>query len=190
MSGVWPLPFAVPDEVADKAKAVSLVIFDVDGVLTDGSLTYGPSGEEYKTFHVRDGQGIKSLLGCGLEVALISARASPALTARAEELGIRHLEAGVADKRRAFDSLALRCGLERGRCCYVGDDLVDIPVMLQCGLGVAVADAHHAVRHVADWVTPSAGGLGAAREVCDVILYAQSRFDDIMDQHMKFSTPS
>lgn len=188
MSRVWPLPFAIPDEVADKAQAVSLVIFDVDGVLTDGSVTCGPGGEEYKTFHVRDGQGIKLLQETGIEVAVISARSSPALTARAAELGIRHLETGAADKLRSFHALLDRCGLEAARCCYVGDDLVDIPVMLQCGLGIAVADAHHAVRRVAHWVTPSRGGRGAAREVCDTVLYAQRKFDDIMDRHMKFST--
>lgn len=188
MSGIWPLPFAIPDDVADKAKAISLVIFDVDGVLTDGSLVYGPDGEKYKRFHVRDGQGIRLLRESGLEVAVISARSSPALTTRAGELGIRHLETGVEDKLEAFRSLAGRCGLDQARCCYVGDDLVDIPVILQCGLGIAVADAHHAVRHVAHWVTPSAGGCGAAREVCDAVLYAQRKFDDIMDRHMKFST--
>lgn len=185
MSRVWPLPFSIPDDVVRKAKDVRLIVLDVDGVLTDGSLTYGPDGSEYKTFHTRDGQGIKSLMDGGLDTALISARGSPALNARAGELGIRHVETGVSDKPLAFESLAKRCGVSDDQCCYVGDDLVDIPVMIRCGLGIAVADAHHTVRHVADWVTPSGGGRGAVREVCDTVLYAQQKFDDMMDWHLK-----
>lgn len=182
MSRVWPLPFSVPDDVLDKASAVRLVIFDVDGVLTDGSVTYGPDGGEYQTFNIRDGQGIKSLLDCDIEVGIISARSSRALTTRARELGINHVETGVSDKVRAFQALVKKCAMETTECCFVGDDLVDIPVMLQCGLGVAVADAHHSVRHVAQWVTPSAGGRGAAREVSDAVLYAQEKIDAIMDR--------
>lgn len=190
MSRVWPLPFSIPRDVLDRAGAVKLAIFDVDGVLTDGSVTYGARGEEYKTFHVRDGQGIRSLMDCGIDAALVSARSSPALETRARELGIRDLASGETDKLRAFESLLAKHGLTGEQCCYVGDDLVDIPVMLQCGLAVAVADAHHAARHLARWVTPSNGGRGAVREVCDVILYAQQKFDDIMDGRMKFpATP-
>lgn len=187
MSRVWPLPFPVPDDVLEQARAVELVIFDVDGVLTDGSLTLGPDGGEYKTFHIRDGQGIKSLLDGGVEAAILSARSSRALTTRARELGIRHVEAGATDKVQGFRAIVERCALDEERCCYVGDDLADIPVMLRCGLGVAVADAHHSVRHVARWVTPSGGGQGAAREVCDAVLYAQEKIDDIMDRFTTFT---
>lgn len=186
MSRVWPLPFPVPDDVIDKASAVRLVMFDVDGVLTDGSVTYGPNGEEYKTFNIRDGQGIKSLLDSDIEVAILSARDAPALMTRAGELGIRHVRTGEPDKDRVLHSLLEECSLKEDQCCSVGDDLVDISVMLQCLLGIAVADAHHTVRHIAQWVTPSQGGRGAAREVCDVILYAQQKFDAIMDTHMRF----
>lgn len=187
MSRVWPLPFSLPADVIEKAGAVKLVMFDVDGVLTDGSVTIGPDGGEYKTFHIRDGQGIKSLLDCGVEVAIISGRSARALTTRAQELGIHHVEAGVSDKARAFRSLVRKSALDEAQCCFVGDDLLDIPVMLQCKLGVAVADAHHTVRHVADWVTPSAGGRGAARDVCDAVLYAQEKFDAIMERFTTFS---
>lgn len=187
MSRVWPLPFSISDDVLERARAVQLVIFDVDGVLTDGSVTYGPDGGEYKTFHIRDGQGIRSLLDRDVEAAVLSARSAPALTARARELGIRHVETGSGDKVRTFRGLLEKCGLAADQCCFVGDDLVDIPVMLQCGLGVAVADAHFTVRHVAQWVTPSGGGRGAAREVCDAVLYAQQKFDDIMDRYMRLS---
>lgn len=187
MSRIWPLPFAIPDDVIDKAKGVKLVVFDVDGVLTDGSVTYGPHGEEYKTFNIRDGQGVKSLMDFGIDTAIVSARSSPALSTRAAELGIRYVETGVPDKLRAFQSLVEHCALNEDQCCYVGDDLVDIPVMLRCGLGVAVADAHHTVRHVAQWVTPSGGGRGAVRELCDAVLYAQQKLDDMMDRHVTFS---
>jgi len=184
MSRAWPLPFAVPDDIMTKAATVKLAIFDVDGVLTDGSVTYGPTGEEYKTFHIRDGQGIKLLSDNDIDVAVISARACPALTARTTELGIRYVETGARDKLGAFRSLLAGLKASADQCCYLGDDLVDIPVMLQCGLGVAVADAHHTVRHIAHWTTPSSGGQGAARELCDTLLYAQRKFDAIMDERM------
>lgn len=185
MSQIWPLPFAIPDDVMDKARDVGLLLLDVDGVLTDGSVTYGPDGGEYKTFSTRDGQGIKALKDGGVDTALISARSSQALNARIFELGIRNAKTGVSDKLKAFDEVLSQCGVTPDQCCYVGDDLVDIPVMLRCGLGIAVADAHYTVRHVAQWVTPSGGGHGAVREVCDAVLYAQGKFDDMMDRHMK-----
>jgi len=188
MSQIWPLPYTVPEGVADALRGIRMVVFDVDGVLTDGSLTLGPDGGEYKTFHVRDGQGIKSLFESELRVALLSSRSSRALTTRARELGIDNVESGVADKGQAFASLVQKCALDEAQCCYVGDDLVDIPVMLRCGLGVAVADAHHAVRHVAHWVTPSGGGKGAAREVCDAVLHAQGRYDAVMDGYTTLTT--
>jgi len=187
MSRVWTLPFSVPEEVLDRAGAVKLVVFDVDGVLTDGSVTYGPEGGEYQTFHIRDGQGIKLLQEFGVRAAIISGRSSRALTTRARELGIEHVEAGVLDKTGAFQGIVEKCALDESQCCFVGDDLVDIPVMLRCGLSVAVADAHHTVRGVAHWVTPSTGGRGAARELCDTILYAQENFDAIMDRFTTFS---
>lgn len=190
MSRVWPLPFTVPGDIIHKAAAVRLAVFDVDGVLTDGSVTYGPDGDEYKTFHIHDGQGIRLLSDHGIEAAVISARASPALTARATELGIRHVETGIQDKLDAFLALLARLGVDAAQSCYLGDDLVDIPVMLRCGLGVAVADAHYTVRHIARWTTPSPGGRGAARDLCDTLLYAQHKFDAIMDGHMKLSATS
>jgi len=187
MSRVWSPPWPLPEDVVTRAAAVRMLIFDVDGVLTDGSVTYGAGGEEYKTFHIRDGQGIKCLLEAGLDAALVSARSSAALSARAAELGVPHVETGVADKPAAFRDLIRRCGLSAAQCGYVGDDLVDIPVMLRCGFAVAVADAHFTVRSVAHWVTPSPGGRGAAREACDAVLYAQQKFDAIIDRHMTLS---
>ena len=187
MSRVWPLPYPVPDDVVARAASIRLAAFDVDGVLTDGSVTYGPRGEDYKTFNIKDGQGLESLLDCGIEVAIISSRSSPGVSCRAGELGIRHVQTGVPNKLRALESLLATCALDADQCCYVGDDLVDVSVMLRCALGIAVSDAHHAVRHIASWVTPSGGGRGAVREVCDVILYAQQKFDDIMDRQMTLS---
>lgn len=190
MSRVWPLPFAVPVEIIDKAATVRLAVFDVDGVLTDGSVTYGPDGGEYKTFHIHDGQGIRLLADHGIATAVISARSCPALTTRTTELGIQHVETGIKNKVEAFNALLERLEIDAQHSCYLGDDLVDMPVMLQCGLGVAVANAHFTVRHVARWTTPSPGGRGAARELCDTLLYAQHKFDAIMDGHMKLSRTS
>ena len=184
MTQVWPLPFSVNDEIVKKAGAVKMVIFDVDGILTEGVLTYGPEGGEYKSFNVRDGHGMKLLMDNGVEVAVLSARSSRALTTRIRELGIRHAETGATDKQRGFESILKRCALDEDQCCYVGDDLPDIPIMNRCGLAITVADAHHTVRHIAEWVTPSPGGRGAAREVCDLVLYSQGKFDDIMDRSM------
>lgn len=188
MSRVWSLPFAVPDEVLERAARLRLLAFDVDGVLTDGAIGYGPDGGEYKSFSARDGQGIRLLAEAGIQTAIISARSSRALSIRARELGIDHVETGVRDKTLAFQDLIRRSARDARQCGYVGDDLLDIPVMLRCGLGIAVADAHYAARHVAHWVTPSAGGRGAVREVCDTVLYAQDRFDAIMDRFMSLST--
>jgi 3-deoxy-D-manno-octulosonate 8-phosphate phosphatase (KDO 8-P phosphatase) len=185
MSQVWPLPFSVPDDVVEKAREIKLLVLDVDGVLTDGTLTYGPEGGDYKTFNTRDGQGIKSLSECGVDTAVISARSSRALTTRVQELGIQNVRTGVSDKLEAFESLLARSAIQADQCCYIGDDLGDIPVMQRCTLGIAVADAHYTVRHVAQWVTPSGGGRGAVREACDAILYAQQKFDDMMDQYTK-----
>lgn len=190
MSRAWSLPFAVPADIIDTAASVRLAVFDVDGVLTDGSVTYGPDGGEHKTFHIHDGQGIRLLSDHGVATAVISARSCPALTARTTELGIQHVETGVRNKLDAFTALLGRLGLDARHSCYLGDDLVDLPVILRCGLGVAVADAHYTVRHVARWTTPSPGGHGAARELCDTLLYAQQKFDAIMDEHMKLSATS
>ena len=150
--------------------AIRLLVLDVDGVLTDGRLWYSANGEELKSFHVRDGLGIKSLLAAGTEVAIISGRASAAVARRAAELGIRHVVQGCDDKGRAFDTLCASLGVSPSAVACIGDDTPDLPMLTRAGLAVAVADAHPDVRAVANRVTTLPGGRGAVREVCDWLL--------------------
>jgi 3-deoxy-D-manno-octulosonate 8-phosphate phosphatase (KDO 8-P phosphatase) len=162
-------------DVASKAAQIQLVIFDVDGVLTDGRLYLGNDGNEYKAFHIRDGHGIKMLLEAGVEVAIISGRRAASVERRMTDLGIRHAYLGVQDKLAAFDSLLVRLGLTAEQVAFVGDDLIDLPVMARVGLAIAVRDADPFVRQHAHWQTPSRGGRGAARDVCELLLEARGQ---------------
>jgi len=145
-------------------NAISLLVLDVDGVLTDGRLYFGPRGEALKVFHVHDGQGIAQLRRAGVQVAVISGRRSPMVAARCRELGVRHVLQGVADKRTALTRLCARLGLQPAACACVGDDLPDVPLMRAVRLSFAVADAHREVRRAADVVTRRGGGRGAVRD--------------------------
>jgi 3-deoxy-D-manno-octulosonate 8-phosphate phosphatase (KDO 8-P phosphatase) len=155
--------------------AIRLLVLDVDGVLTDGRLRYGPDGEREKVFHVRDGAGIKALAAAGVTVAVISGRESAAVVRRCEELGIRELQQGAADKGVALAALSARLGVAARECACVGDDTPDLPMLRQAGLAIAVSDAHAAVRRVAHRRTRLGGGAGAVREVCDWLLAARAR---------------
>jgi 3-deoxy-D-manno-octulosonate 8-phosphate phosphatase (KDO 8-P phosphatase) len=152
------------------APAIRLLVLDVDGVLTDGRLYFGPRGEALKAFHVRDGVGIRELQRAGLEIAVISGRRSPMVAARCRELGVRHVVQGVGDKLAALTRLCVRLKLTPAACACVGDDLPDVPLMRVAALSFAVADAHRAARRAADVVTRLPGGRGAVREVCDHLL--------------------
>jgi 3-deoxy-D-manno-octulosonate 8-phosphate phosphatase (KDO 8-P phosphatase) len=160
-------------DIYERAKRVRVAIFDVDGVLTDGALYYGDSGEELKAFSVLDGHGMRMLGERGIASAIISGRSSRALEARARNLGIELLYQGAADKLAAFGELLARCAADAGACAYVGDDLPDLPVMVRCGLAVTVPDAPAPVRRHAHYVTRARGGRGAVREACEIILHAQ-----------------
>lgn len=151
-------------------SAIKLLVLDVDGVLTDGRLWYGPDGEQIKGFHVRDGLGIKSVLAAGIEVAVISGRDSRAVALRCAELGIRHVFQGCEDKRAAFDSLCATLGIDASAVACIGDDTPDLPLLVRAGVGIAVADGHPSVRAAASRVTLLPGGHGAVREVCDWLL--------------------
>src|SRR5215469_17005642 len=155
--------------------AIRLLVLDVDGVLTDGRLYFGPRGEALKAFHVRDGVGLKELQRAGLAVAVISGRRSPIVAARCRELGVRHVLQGVGDKLAALMRLCARLKLTPAVCACVGDDLPDVPVMRAAALSFAVADAPQAVRRAADVVTRRRGGRGAVREVCDHLLALRMR---------------
>ncbi len=161
--------------VLTKAAAVRLVIFDVDGVLTDGRLFFDDQGREYKAFHARDGFGIKALQQSGVTVAIISGRKSKAVELRMQSLGINHVFQGQEDKLEAFETLCRNLQLRTEQVAHVGDDLPDLPLMRRVGLAIAVADAHAAVLAHAHWRTSLPGGAGAAREVCDLILEAQGQ---------------
>ena len=155
--------------------SIRLLVLDVDGVLTDGRLYYGARGEALKVFHVHDGLGLVELRRAGVEVAVISGRRSPMVSARCRELGVRHVQQGVPDKLTALTRLCARLRLQPAACACVGDDLPDVPLMRRVGLAFAVADAHRDVRRAADVVTRRRGGRGAVREVCDHLLALEKR---------------
>jgi 3-deoxy-D-manno-octulosonate 8-phosphate phosphatase (KDO 8-P phosphatase) len=160
--------------IRERAAHVRLVVFDVDGVFTDGRLYYGANGEQLKAFHVRDGHGIKLLLRNGIDVAVISGRRSAAVTRRMRELKIRHVFQGRDDKRPVLQKLLQKLGLAWKQVACVGDDLVDLPLLESAGLAIAVADAQAEIRAAARYVTRARGGDGAVREVCDLLLAARN----------------
>lgn len=160
-------------EARDRARVVRLMIFDVDGVLTDGTLYYGPDGEALKVFNILDGHGLKMLGASGVRTAILSGRRSPTVERRAAELGIEIVLQGIDDKRAAFDTLVARLGIATAQCGFMGDDLPDLPVLSRCGFAVSVPNAPDAVRSRVHYVTRVAGGRGAAREICEFIMEAQ-----------------
>ena len=160
-------------DAALRARRVRLVIFDVDGVLTDGRLWYGPKGDVMKVFHAFDGHGIKLLQYAGLVTAILSGRRSPAVTARAKELGIKHVLQGIDDKLAAFQKLLRKIRIKADDAAYMGDDLVDLPVLERCGFACAPREAPAAVRSRVHYVAEAPAGRGAVRELCDLMLRAQ-----------------
>ena len=156
------------------AADIALVVFDIDGVLTDGRLWFGPDGEALKAFHVRDGHGIRMLIAAGVRVAVISGRRSAAVTERMRELGVTDVAQGVSDKARALGELLARTGIKSPHVACLVDDTPDLQLMSAVGLAAAVADAHPAVLAASVHVTKAAGGHGAAREFCDWLLAARS----------------
>ncbi len=164
-------------EAMIRAAQVRLMIFDVDGILTDGSLHFGPDGEMIKTFNVLDGHGIKMLQHSGVATAIISARQSAIVARRAADLGIAHVQQGVHDKRIAFEQLLAQCGLAAPACGFVGDDVIDLPILSRVGFAASVPNGHAEVQARVHYVTHAAGGRGAAREICDFILRAQNNYE-------------
>ncbi|HEX7966428.1 MAG TPA: HAD hydrolase family protein [Gammaproteobacteria bacterium] len=160
-------------DLRERAARIKLVVFDVDGVFTDGSLYYGPGGEELKVFNVQDGQGVKRLLAAGIGAAVISGRDSAAVTRRMRDLGITHVFQGDEDKLPVLERLLKKLGLTLEQAAHVGDDLPDLPLFQRVGLAVATANAMPALKAAAHHVTAAGGGRGAVREVCDLLLTAQ-----------------
>jgi 3-deoxy-D-manno-octulosonate 8-phosphate phosphatase (KDO 8-P phosphatase) len=163
----------IAGDVAERARATRMIVFDVDGVLTDGSLFYGDHGEEYKAFNSRDGHGIKMLRATGIATAIITGRTSQVVLHRARNLGIAHIFQGVEDKLEAFAKLLSTTGLDAREIAYMGDDLVDLPVINRCGLAITVPDAPGEVKARCQLVTQASAGRGAAREACEFIMRAQ-----------------
>lgn len=163
---------------------IRFLIVDIDGVMTDGSICYTSSGEELKTFNVKDGAGIKYWLRAGHAAGIITGRSSPMVMRRAEELGIELVEMNAKAKLPAFRAILEEAGVTPSEVAMIGDDLPDYPLVLRAGLGVAVADAVDEVKEVADLVTKKEGGRGAVREVIEYILKTQGRWDTIMEHYL------
>lgn len=171
------------EEVLKIAAAIRLVVFDVDGVLTDGSITFSDEGSEEKTFHVHDGLGLVMARDAGIEIAIMSSRFSDIVTRRMSELGVKHILQDVADKQAALKDLMSQLGIEPEMTAFVGDDLVDLPAMSLAGLSIAVANARPQVKAMADWLTEAAGGNGGARETCELILEATGKLDQQLKKY-------
>lgn len=174
-----------PAELLRLQRGIRLLVLDVDGVLTDGSLFLGDAGEQYKAFHSRDGHGIRMAQQGGLEVAILTGRDSQVVVHRMRDLGVRHLVQGRRDKGEALYELLNRAGFAPEHSAFVGDDVVDLPAMRRVALGIAVADAHPLVLEHADWHTRAAGGHGAVREVCETLLAAQGRLEGILRAYLE-----
>jgi 3-deoxy-D-manno-octulosonate 8-phosphate phosphatase (KDO 8-P phosphatase) len=171
-------------DILARAAHIKLLIFDVDGVLTDGRLFFGDDGQEYKAFHSRDGHGMKMLQASGVIVGIITGRTSKVVEHRMANLGIQHVYQGKHEKLPAFEELIARLSLKPEQVAYMGDDVVDLPIMLRVGLAVATNDAHPLVRQHAHWQSSNNGGQGAARDLCELIMQAQGTLDSAMQPYL------
>ena len=170
-------------DVLEKAALIRLVIFDVDGVLTDGSLFIGDDGQEYKAFNSKDGHGMRMLQDSGVTVGIITGRTSQVVEHRMRGLGIEQVFQGRVHKVPAYEELLATLGLDATQVAYVGDDVVDLGVMKRVGLAIAVQDAHPLVKQHAHWITEHGGGRGAARDVCELIMSAQGTLEQELEKY-------
>ncbi|HZM33182.1 MAG TPA: phenylphosphate carboxylase subunit delta [Burkholderiales bacterium] len=175
---------ALSQAIAERAKRVRLMAFDVDGVLTDGTLWYGASGEELKRFHAFDGHGMKMLGASGVACALLSGRRSLAVATRASELGVPHVLQGIEDKRKEFERLLARLRFSYDESGFMGDELVDLPVLTRCGFAAAPREAPETVRSRVHYVAAAPAGRGAAREVCELIMRAQGTLERALQTYL------
>jgi 3-deoxy-D-manno-octulosonate 8-phosphate phosphatase (KDO 8-P phosphatase) len=166
-------------ELAERARKLKWLLLDVDGVLTDGRLVYGPSGEEWKVFHVRDGLGLRLLQKSGIKLGIISGRESEALRVRSADVGIDWLVMERSDKGPAFDEFLKSQEVTPEQVAFIGDDLVDLPILLRCGLSFAPADAAPEIRERVDRVLGEKGGLGVARELCELLIRARGDWEEL-----------
>ena len=172
-------------EVLARAKVIQLVIFDVDGVMTDGGLTIGDDGQEYKTFNTQDGLGMKLLKASGVQMAIITGRTSNVVKQRSESTGVAHFYQGVDDKLVAYNDLIAKLNMRAEQTAFMGDDVVDMPPMLRCGLAVTVPAAPQSVKNRAHYITQKQGGHGAVRELCELIMHAQGSLEAQMAPFFK-----
>jgi 3-deoxy-D-manno-octulosonate 8-phosphate phosphatase (KDO 8-P phosphatase) len=170
---------------SERLKKIKLLLLDVDGVLTDGGIIYTDSGEQVKKFNSRDGLGIRLLQDAGIQVGIVTGRASQVLKHRCENLGIALLFDGIVEKASVLPEIQERTRIEPADMAFVGDDLVDLPLFSRVGVSIAVGNAHEVVQEKADWVTTAKGGSGAVREVCDEILKSKGLFDEIVERMTK-----
>lgn len=176
---------SLPPEIAQRAARIRLLILDVDGVLTSGQLFIGSNGETIKAFNTLDGHGIKMLQQTGVETAIITARSDAAVAARVGQLGIRYYFKGVHDKKTAYAQLREQAGVAECECAFVGDDVIDLPVLVRCGLPVSVANAHDFVKQHTLLTTQKPGGFGAVREVCDLLMHAQGTLQAALEGYLQ-----
>jgi len=169
----------------NRAQAVKLLLLDVDGVLTDGSIPYTAAGEEIKPFHSRDGFGLNLVQKIGVKVGLITARKSEALARRAKDLKVAYLFQGARNKVAVFKEIIAELEISPSETAYMGDDWLDLPLLNMVGLAATVADAVPEVRKIVDYVAESPGGRGAVREVCDLIIKAQGRRDSLLREYLE-----
>ena len=167
----------ITEAILVRAKKIKLVIFDVDGVMTDGGITIGDDGQEYKTFNTQDGLGMKLLKASGVQMAIITGRTSNVVKQRSESTGVAHFYQGVDDKLVAFNDLITKLNIAPEQTAFMGDDIVDMPPMLRCGLAVSVPAAPDSVKQRAHYVTRKEGGHGAVRELCELIMQAQGTLE-------------
>lgn len=189
MNQILAPAFEVNPNVMSLAAKVKLLLFDVDGVLTDGRLVIGDDGLEFKAFNSRDGHGIKMLQRHGISVGIITGRTSDVVKHRVKDLQIKHVYQGCKEKLPVYQKLIKKLKLKPEQTAFVGDDVVDLPIMLQVGLAVSVANAHSLVKQYAHWVTPSIGGYCAAREVCDMLLHAHGVYHTEMQRYLSGKEP-
>lgn len=172
-------------DILARAAQIKLLIFDVDGVLTDGRLGFGDDGQEYKFFHSRDGHGMRMLQDSGVEIGIITGRSSKVVEHRMANLGIQHVYQGKREKLPAFEELITKLGLRTEQVAYMGDDVMDLPIMRRVGLAVATNDAHPLVGRHAHWQAPHNGGQGAARDLCELIMEAQGTLDAALQLYLQ-----
>jgi len=170
------------EDLTGRAQRIKLLLMDCDGVLTDGRLWLTPDGDEQKAFHARDGQGISLLHRAGLQTGIITGRTSSAVDRRAQDLKMSYVRQYAKDKIKALEEILAEAGVTKDECAYIGDDVADIPVMHRVGFAVAVSDAVAETKQAAHYVTALKGGQGAVREVCDLVLKAQGRWDELMER--------